>query len=118
MTNEQSDADFLRELAHYTSTLSHENEARVRRIADLLDTFALEPREALAKLAGLNPENGLPDGSLQLNRAAEPKAPPRMEPRIFRGNGPDCLGCGKTLAEHLTNYNFCPELPENREAKP
>jgi hypothetical protein len=43
MTNEQSDADFLRELAHYTSTLSHENEARVRRIADLLDTFALEP---------------------------------------------------------------------------
>src|SRR5688572_28394914 len=43
MTNEQIDADFLRELAHYTSTLSHENEARVRRIADLLDTFALEP---------------------------------------------------------------------------
>lgn len=44
----------------------------------------------------------------------EPKAAPTIEPRIFRGNGPDCLGCGKTLPEHLTNYNFCPGLPENR----
>ena len=43
MTNEQSDVDFLRELAHYTSTLSPENEARVRRIADLLDTFDIAP---------------------------------------------------------------------------
>lgn len=44
----------------------------------------------------------------------EPAAPPAIEPRVFRGNGPDCLGCGKTLSEHLTNYNFCPGLPENR----
>ena len=29
MTNEQTDADFLRELAHYTSTLSIEAEATV-----------------------------------------------------------------------------------------
>lgn len=47
---------------------------------------------------------------------SEPKAAPTIEPRIFRGNGPDCLGCGKTLAQHLTNYHFCPGLPENRGA--
>lgn len=41
-------------------------------------------------------------------RAAEPEAKP---PRVFRGNGPDCLGCGKTIAEHLTGYYFCPGLP-------
>jgi hypothetical protein len=35
---ENADANFLRELAHYTSTLSLENEARVLRIADLLET--------------------------------------------------------------------------------
>lgn len=55
-----------------------------------------------------------------LNRHAEPPANP---PRRFRGNGPDCLGCGKTLPEHLTDYHFCPGLPEddlrvNRSEKP
>lgn len=55
-----------------------------------------------------------------LNRHAEPPANP---PRRFRGNGPDCLGCGKTLPEHLTDYHFCPGLPEddlrvNRPAEP
>jgi hypothetical protein len=49
-----------------------------------------------------------------LRRAGEPTALPKIEPRVFRGNGPDCLGCGKTLPEHLTNYRFCPGLPENR----
>lgn len=48
-----------------------------------------------------------------LIEASTPEPTARIERRVFRGNGPDCLGCGKTIPEHLTNYKFCPGLPED-----
>jgi hypothetical protein len=83
MTNEQSDADFLRELAHYTSTLSHENEARVRRIADLLDTFALEPTRDAEDAARYRCLRSLPAGSwIDLEYSGQPLGGEELDRRV------------------------------------
>ena len=73
-----------------------------QRLCSELDAAEQHVRILQAQVQGFSPE---------------PTAPPTIEPRVFRGNGPDCLGCGKTLPEHLTNYHFCPGLPVNRSAE-
>lgn len=71
--------------------------------------YAAMEQELAARAPVVEPSGGVPGfttGDVRLKNTH-----PEMHPRVYRGNGAHCLGCGKGLHEHLTNYNFCPGLP-------
>lgn len=127
MTNEQL-AEQLRALArnHEAHNLSAVQRAGLMRCADALCLLTPAEPTGFWVCANCKGDNFPPDmacvhcgenryaaQSALVASSAEPRAPIPVEPRAFRGNGPNCLGCGKTLPEHLTNYNFCPGLPQD-----